>query len=266
MGCGMPEYEHWLLTTDAHVATLTLNRPDVMNRLTAQTFYELRDITARLRAERDIWAVILQGRGKHFSIGVDVDLIRSRIDQSEQANREFLSGLQRCLDDFEALEKPTIAKLHGFCIGGGLILALCCDFRIASQRTVFSLPEVRLGIGVIMGTQRVTRVAGVAATKEMILLGKRLNANAAQAHGLVNSVVRPEELHTVVMTLANRFQELPPRTVGIAKRIINVGHNLSMRESQGLEIDAQAEVLGSPDLREAIESYVERRRPQFTGE
>jgi enoyl-CoA hydratase len=266
MGCGMSECGHWLLTDEAHVATLTLNRPDVMNRLTAQTLYELRDITARLRTERDIWAVIVQGRGKHFSVGVDVNLIRNRIDQSEQANREFLLGLQRCLDDFEALEKPTIAKLHGFCIGGGLILALCCDFRIASQRAVFGLPEVRLGIGVIMGTQRVTRVAGVSATKEMVLLGKRFNASAAHAYGLVHSVVPPEELHTEVVTLANRFQELPPRTVGIAKRIINVGHNLSMRESQDLEIDAQAVVLGSPDLREAIESYVEQRRPRFTGE
>ncbi len=266
MNCGMPEYEHWLLTTEAHVVTLTLNRPDVMNRLTAQTLYELRDITARLRTERDIWAVIVQGRGKHFSIGMDVNLIRSRIGQSEQANREFLSGIQRCLDDFEALEKPTIAKLHGFCIGGGLILALCCDFRIASQRTVFSLPEVRLGIGVIMGTQRVTRVVGVAAAKELILLGKRLDASAAQACGLVHSVVPPEKLHPAVVTLANRFQDLPPRTVGIAKRIINVGHNLSMRASQDLEIDAQAEVLGSHDLHEAIGSYVERRRPRFTGE
>jgi enoyl-CoA hydratase/carnithine racemase len=117
-----------------------------------------------------------------------------------------------------------------------------------------------------MGTQRVTRVAGVAATKEMILLGKRFSANDAQAYGLVNRVVPPDELDAAVAALAEKFQQLPPRTVGIAKRIINVGHNLSMRESQNLEIDAQAELLDSPDLQEAIESYLEKRRPQFTGE
>jgi enoyl-CoA hydratase/carnithine racemase len=262
----MSEYQHWLLSEEGHVATLTLNRPDAMNSLTSETLYELRDITAYLRTRRNVWVVIVQGQGKHFSTGMDVSVIQERLDQSEQANREYLLSLQQCLDDFEALEKPTIAKLQGFCIGGGLILALCCDFRIASQRTVFSLPEVKLGIGVIMGTQRVSRVAGVAATKEMILLGKRFNANDAQAYGLVNRVVPPDELDAAVAALAEKFQQLAPRTVGIAKRIINVGHNLSIRESQNLEIDAQAELLDSPDMQEAIESYLEKRRPQFTGE
>ena len=210
--------------------------------------------------------VIVQGRGKHFSVGMDVSVIKGRVDQPKQANRKYLLSLQQCLDDFEALEKPTIAKLHGFCIGGGLILALCCDFRIASQRTVFNLPEVKLGIPVLWGTRRLTRVAGVAAAKEMILLGKRFKASVAQAYGLLHEVVPPDELDKTVAALAAKFQRLPPRTVGIAKRIIHSGYDLSMRESQNLEIDALAELLDSPDLREAIESYSEKRRPQFTGE
>jgi enoyl-CoA hydratase/carnithine racemase len=197
---------------------------------------------------------------------MDLATIQERLDQPERANREFLRGLQQCLDDFEALEKPTIAKIQGFCLGGGLILALCCDFRIASQRTVFSLPEVKLGMGVLMGTQRVTRVAGVAATKEMILLGKRFNADDALAYGLVHQVVPPDELDAAVAGLAAKFQTLPPRTVGIAKRIINEGYHLSLRESQDLEIEAQAELLDSPDMREALRSYVDKRQPRFTGE
>jgi len=262
----MSEYQHWLLTEEAHIAILTLNRPEAMNSLTAETLYELRDITAYLRTRKNAWVVIVQGQGDHFSIGMDVEVIKGRIDQPKQANREYLLGLQRCLDDFEALEKPTIAKLHGFCIGGGLILALCCDFRIASQRTIFSLPEVKLGIPVLWGTQRLARVVGAGAAKEMILLGKRFNARAAQAYGLLHKVVPPDELDTTVAALADKFQRLPPRTVGIAKRIINSGYNLSMRDGQNLEIDALAALLDSPDLREAIESYTEKRRPQFTGE
>jgi enoyl-CoA hydratase/carnithine racemase len=262
----MSEYQHWLLTEEAHIVTLTLNRPDTMNSLTAETLYELRDITAYLRTRKDVWVVIVQGRGDHFSIGMDVSTIKGRMAQSEQANREYLLSLQQCLDSFEALEKPVIAKLHGFCIGGGLILALCCDFRIASQRTVFSLPEVKLGIPVLWGTQRLARVVGAGAAKEMILLGKRFNARAAQAYGLLHKVVPPDELDTTVAALADEFQKLPPRTVGIAKRIINSGYNLSMHDSQNLEIDALAELLDSPDLPEAIESYSEKRRPQFTGE
>ena len=259
------EYQHWLLSEEGHVATLTLNRPDAMNSLTPKTLYELRDVTAYLCTRRNVWAVIVEGQGKHFSTGMDVSVIQERLDQSEQANREYLLGLQQCLDDFEALEKPTIAKLKGFCIGGGLILALCCDFRIASQRTIFSLPEVKLGMGVIMGTQRVTRVAGVAATKEMILLGKRFNANAALEYGLVNKVVPPEELDAAVAALAARFRALPPRTVGVAKRIIDAGYHLSMRESQDLEVEAQAELLASHDVREAFESYLDKRQQRFTG-
>lgn len=262
----MPEYQHWLLSQEGHVATLTLNRPEDSNSLTAETFYELRDITAFLRTRKDAWAVIVQGRGKHFSLGADVSVIRERLDRSEHANREFLLDLQGCLDDFEALEKPTIAKLRGFCIGGGLILALCCDFRVASKRTIFSLPEVKLGLGVIMGTQRVTRVAGVAATKEMILLGGRFKAATALEYGLVNQVVAPDELDAAVARLAGKFRGLPPRTVGVAKRIINEGYSLSLRESQDLEIDAQVELVDSPDLREAIASYLEKRPPRFVGE
>jgi enoyl-CoA hydratase/carnithine racemase len=262
----MPEYQNWLLTKEAHLATLTLNRPDAANNLTAETLFELRAITAHLRADKNVWAVVVQGQGRHFSTGMDVSLFKERLDHSKSANRELLMDLQRCLDEFESLEKPTIAKLHGFCIGGGLILALCCDFRIASQRTIFSLPEVTLGLVVLMGTQRVTRVAGLAATKEMILLGKRFNARAAQAYGLLHCVVPPDELDAAVAALAARFEKLPPRTVGIAKRIINLGHNLSMRDSQDLEVEALVELLDSPDLREGIDSFLDKRQPQFAGE
>jgi enoyl-CoA hydratase/carnithine racemase len=159
----------------------------------------------------------------------------------------------------------TVAKLKGFCIGGGLLLALCCDFRIASERTVFSFPEVKLGIAVLMGTQRVTRVAGIAAAKEMILLGERFGARKAEAHGLVHKVVPPRDLDDAVTALAGKFRSLPPRTVGIAKRIIQDGYSLSLRASQELEIDAQAELLASHDIREALASYREKRRPAFTG-
>ena len=262
----MPKYRHWLLAEEAHIATLTLSRPDALNSLTPETLYELRDITARLRTEKDTWVVILQGQGRHFSTGMDLASIQERLDQPEQANREHLLSLQQCLDDFEGLEKPTIAKLHGFCIGGGLILALCCDFRIASKRTVFSLPEVRLGMAVLMGTQRVTRVAGVAAAKELILLGKRFNADAAQAYGLVHQVVPPDELDAAVAAFAEQFEKLPPRAVGVAKRIINQGHGLSIRESQDLELDAQAELLNTRDLGEAMVSCLENRAPKLTGE
>jgi len=234
--------------------------------LTLETFQELKDITDHLRASKDIWVVILEGKGKHFSTGIDVTVISSLIDYPEGPFREALLDMQNCLDAFEALEKPTIAKLRGFCLGDGLILALCCDFRIASRWTVLGFPEVKRGVPVIAGTQRVTRIAGVATTKELILLGRNFNARTAKEYGLVHKVVPPDELETAVARFASKFLKLPPQTVGAAKRVIDVGSYLPLRASQDLEIDAQAKLLQSPDFKEAVNSFIEGRPPQFIGE
>ena len=262
----MSEYQNWLFSQEEHIATLTLNRPEHSNNLTLETFQELRDITAHLRASKAIWAVIVEGKGKHFSVGADVNIIRSMIDYPQEPFREALLDMQDCLDEFEALEKPTIAKLQGFCLGGGMILALCCDFRIASQRTVLGFPEVKIGVPVIMGTQRVARVAGVSTTKELILLGRNFNSRTAKEYGLVHKVVPPDELDTAVARFASKFLKLPPRTVGGAKRLIDVGSNLPLRASQDLEIEVQAELLKSPDFKEAVTSFIEGRPPRFIGE
>ncbi len=262
----MTEYQHWLFSSQNHIATLSLNRPEQSNSLMLETFQELGEITNRLRGDKDIWVVIVEGKGKHFSIGVDLAVIHSIIDSPEGSFRKNLLAMQQSLDAFEALEKPTIAKLHGFCLGGGLILALCCDFRIASQRTVLGLPEVKRGVAVIAGTKRVTRVVGVAAAKEMILLCRNINASTAKEYGLVHEIVPPEELDQAALSLAEKFLRLPPRTVGGAKRIINEGSSLTLRASQDLEIDVQAELLDSPDFKEAISSFLEDRPPNFVGE
>lgn len=262
----MPNYQHWLYSQEDQVTTLTLNRPQAGNSLTSETLHELREISTRLRQSKEVRAVILEGQGKHFSVGMDRGVIEGLIGQPETACREHLQELQACFDAFEALDKPTIARLHGFCLGGGLILALCCDFRIASGRTIFGMPEVKLGLVVSMGTQRLTRLAGTAATKEIVMLGERFNARTAQAYGLLHKLVPPDELDAAVAALTDKFRRLPPRTVGAAKHVINEGHHLSMRGSQELELDAQMKLLDSPDSHEALQSFVEKRRPRFTGE
>jgi enoyl-CoA hydratase/carnithine racemase len=262
----MGTYEHWILTREGRIATLTLNRPEVRNSLTSQTLHELRDAIADLRSRKNVWVVILTGAGRHFSIGFDVNQVRDRIDESEESVREYLADQQRSVDELESLEKPVIAQLHGYCIGGGLILALCCDFRVASERTLFSLPEVRLGFPVLWGTQRIGRVVGEAVAKELVLLGKRLRAREALSCGLVHRVVPPGELEATTRSLASTFLALPPRTVGIAKRIINMSHGVSIRENEDQEIDVLSELLTSPDLREALDSFLEKRPPRFTGQ
>ena len=262
----MSIYQHWQITSNDNITTLTLNRPEANNSLLLETLAELRTIMKDLSADKETWAVIVQGQGEHFCTGFDTTVLQSMPGHPETDFREQLLEMQLAFDDLESLEKPTLAKLQGFCLGGGLILALCCDFRIASQKTVFALPEIKIGMAVLAGTQRITRVAGIAATKELVLLGKRLHAEAAHTYGLVHQVVPADQLDLAVNALADKFRKLPPRTTAIAKRIINQGQYLSLRESQNLEIDAQAELLDSPDFREAVESYLEKRPPRFTGE
>lgn len=262
----MGDYEHWQLDVEEHIATLTLNRPGDSNSLLPQTIHELADITEYLATNKEAWVVILQGKGVHFSIGVDVEVIRQMIELDDESFREELSAMQQELDAFEALQVPTIAKLNGFCLGGGLVLALCCDFRIASERTIFGLPEVKRGIPVLMGTHRLTGIIGPAAAKEMILLAELIKADHALSLGLIHEVVHQDDLNNSVTALAEKFLKLPPRTVRAAKRIFQEGYSLPLRESQELEIEVQADLMDSSDMREALQSFFEKRPPQYTGD
>ena len=258
------EFQHWQLAISNHIAYLTLNRPQQKNRLGNQTFQELKTITAFLSTNSEVWVVLLQANGDSFSAGVDVSLIGDMIGQDEQQYAANLRASQEILDAFEALEKPVIAALHGYVIGGGMILALCCDFRIAADNTIFGLPEVKRSIGVIMGTQRITRTIGIAHTKELVMLGNNIDAERAYQMGLVNQVVPVATLKEKAEAYATQFLGLPPLAVGLCKKIINEGQFLE-RAGQDLEIESQAALLDTADFKEAIASFFEKRKPVFEG-
>jgi enoyl-CoA hydratase/carnithine racemase len=257
--------DHLQLEISDHVATLTINRPSESNSLLPETFNQLGEFTERLAADPKVWVIILQGEGAHFSIGVDIEVIRQLTEMKNDSFVRDLRAMQLALDAFEGLQKPVIAKLHGFCMGGGLMLALCCDFRVASGRTFFGFPEVKRGIPVIMGTHRLTRTIGPAAAKEMIYLGKLIKAETALELGLVHKVVSQDDLDRSVERLAGQFLKLPPRTVSAVKRIFQEGDSLSLRESQELEIQVQVSLMDSPDMREALQSFLDKRSPEFKG-
>lgn len=257
-------FQHWTLEIKEHLAYLTLNRPKQKNRIDNTTLMELGEITEIINKDSRIWVIILKANGVCFSAGVDVSLIGSMIDQEINAYRKNLKTAQSFLDAFEAIEKPIVAALHGHVIGGGMILALCCDFRIAARNTVFGLPEVKRSIGVIMGTQRITRTIGIAHTKELAMLGKPIDAKRALHIGLVNEVVPLEDLENRTTEFAKQFLELPPLAVGLCKKIINEGQFLE-RAGQDLEIEAQAALLKTEDFKEAISSFFEKRKPVFKG-
>ena len=255
----------WLTTINNHVATLTLNRAEVQNRLDDQTLRELREHALDLNANSEVWAIILQAAGEHFSVGMDVNAISNLQSLDPDAMQTNLVDLQQCLVAFEQISKPKVASIQGYCLGGALLLALCCDFRIASSTAKFGFPEVKRSIAVIMGTQRITKISGIAATKEMVLLGELFNVQQARQYNLLHHVFEPDQLQNQVVQFANKFQNLPPAAVSIANQIIDHGYSMSLDESMALETELQLAVLQTNDFQEAIQSFFEKRPPQYHG-
>ncbi len=258
------DYQHWLFEVESHVAHLTLNRPEQRNRIGDVTLKELALITEEIKGNVDIRAVILRSKGDDFSTGVDVSLIGDMIGSDRATFKKNLRSSQAVLDAFESIEKPIVAALQGYVIGGGLVLALCCDFRIAADNVRVCLPEVKRSIGVIMGTQRITNTIGKAHTKELVMLGNTVTADRAYQMGLFNEVVARDELENRVTTFAEQFLHLPPLAVGLCKKIIDEGQFLQ-RNGQDMEIEAQSKLLDTEDFKEAISSFFEKRKPVYKG-
>ncbi|HAI77222.1 MAG TPA: enoyl-CoA hydratase/isomerase family protein [Microscillaceae bacterium] len=258
-------YQQWEFEVIDHVARMRINRPASMNSLDAATLDELEAIAKHIQTNPDIWMVVLEGKGDHFSVGVDTSAIFSLPTAPKATFKEGLRHQQHCIDTFEAIKKPKIAKIQGYCIGGGMILAACCDFRIVAENAQFSLPEVKLGIAVIMGTYRITRLVGVAKVKEMILLGDFFKAAEAQQYGLVSALVKPDALEETVQQWIAKLKVSPPRTLAIANQIIDEGLSMDLQDSQRLEVELQTGLLGSPDWQEAIQSFSEKRKGNYQG-
>lgn len=261
----MTTYENWSLTVEDRIATVTLERAEKMNTLTPVALLELRQLAHDLEHNDDVWAVILQGAGDHFSAGVDVGVIGQMVGQDAAAFGDQLRELQTCLEAWEALPKPTIAKIKGYCVGGGVILSLCCDFRLMDSTAKVIVPEVKRGIAVIMGTKRLTRTIGLARTKELTMLGDSITAAQAYEYGLATRVFPTELFEQEVSAFAAKFRQLPPLTVKICKQIAEDSQFLNLAENQAQEIALQSPLLQTEDMGEAIASFFEKRPPVFKG-
>lgn len=261
----MSRLENWELNLKDHIGYVTLVRAQTNNDISLATLLELRELASWLSQDDQTWVVVIQGEGPHFSSGMELQVFIDRKESRGTDLAEFVRVQQACLDAWQRLPLVTIAKISGFCIGGGLLLALCCDFRVASTRTILSMPEIRLGIPPLWGTKRLVDLVGLARAKEIVLLGKRYRAEEALEIGLIHQVVSEVELANTVTKLAERFTRLPPRTVGLTKGIIDHSLNQDLNESQEEEVTALISLLDSPDLVEAINSYIEKRSPHYVG-
>jgi enoyl-CoA hydratase/3-hydroxyacyl-CoA dehydrogenase len=246
------------------IATITMNRPEAMNALNEKVLRELKEAIAQVRDDPSVRVVIITGEGPAFVAGAD---IRAMMAKSLIEIREFTRFGHEVLKGIERLEKPVIAAINGFALGGGLELALACDIRLASTEARMGFPEVGLGIFPgFGGTQRTTRLIGKGRASELIFTGSQIGGEEAASIGLVNRVVPPQQLMTEARRLAVRIAAQAPIAVGRAKTAINQALQSDLDSGLTFELEAVTLTFGTQDQKEGMTAFLERRRPEFRGE
>jgi len=248
-------------------AFVTLNRPEAANALSEGLVAALGKAFAQLAADvkhgADIRAVVVTGAGKAFCAGADLKERRAMTLEQTWAFLDVLNGLMNAI---AAFPRPVIAAINGAAFGGGLELALACDLRVAADTAEMGLTEVRIGvIPGAGGTQRLARVASVAAAKELILTGRRVRAQRARELGIVAEVVPAADLAAAAAKLADDIAAAGPLAVAAAKRAIDGGAALELADGLALEAACYEEVLASEDRNEGLNAFAEKRAPAFKG-
>ncbi|HVZ72298.1 MAG TPA: enoyl-CoA hydratase-related protein [Polyangia bacterium] len=248
-------------------AVVTLNRPQAANALSCELVGALGHAFDRIAQGEEgeaVRAVIVTGAGdKAFCAGAD---LKERRAMTLDETKSFLRHLNKVVDTIAAFPKPVIAAINGAAYGGGLELALACDFRLAAETAEVGLVETRLGIiPGAGGTQRLARVTSVAVAKELILTGRRIGAARAKELGVVGAVVPAAELAAAAQKLAAELAGAGPLALAQAKKAIDGGVGLPMKDALAVERASYAVVLESEDRNEGLAAFAEKRPPKFTG-
>jgi len=247
---------------DGGVALVAINRPEALNALNGKVFMELGGVFEEMGRDDRVRAVVLTGEGdRAFAAGSDITEMRR---YSVLEAREFAGAANRTQEKIETFEKPVIAAINGFALGGGCELAMACDIRIASDNAKFGQPEINLGlIPGAGGTQRLARLIGLGRAKELVYSGKIIDAARAYEWGLVNRVVPQAELIGEAMKLASVIAGKSLPILALAKEAFNNGFNLDLDRALRLEIGCFAACFGTEDHREGMLAFAEKRKPAF---
>jgi enoyl-CoA hydratase len=246
----------------AGVALITLDRPEVLNALDAETMRQLVEALERLDTDEACRCVVITGAGERaFAAGADIKEMADATPVSLTIANSFARW-----ERIKRVRVPLIAAVRGFALGGGCELAMACDMIVAADDATFGQPEIRIGIMPgAGGTQRLTRALGKARAMEMILTGRTLSAHDAEKHGLVTRVVAREETVPAALELAVEVATMPPLAVMAAKEAVNRAYELSLEA--GLEFERRTFFLlfSSEDQKEGMRAFIEKRPPDWTG-
>jgi enoyl-CoA hydratase len=261
---------------EAHVATVTLKGPGKGNAMGPDFWRECPQVFAALDARDDVRVLLVRGAGKAFSYGMDLMAMAAQVGELMTANAgpvertrllALIDEMQRALHAAFQCRKPVIAAVHGWCIGGGLDLVSACDVRVCSADARFSLREVKVGMVADVGSlQRLPHIIGDAATRELALTGRDIDAARAHALGLVSEVFSDEgALFAGARALAQQIADNPPLVVQGIKRVMNARVEDELLRGLRHVATWNAAFLGSEDLGEAMAAFAEKRAPRFSG-
>lgn len=258
------KYQYLLYTTENGIATVTINRPEVLNALNSKVYAELCKLFTDIDKDSEVKVVIITGSGeKSFVAGTDVAEMQP---MSNITIRDFLVLVRETMVKIEKLPKPVIAAINGFALGGGLELAMACDLRIASENAKLGQPEINLGIiPGAGGTQRLTRLVGIAKAKELVYTGDVIDADTAHSIGLINKVVPANDLMAEAESLAQKIAGKGGVALSLAKAAISGGANMDLSSGLDLEMQCFALCFATEDQKEGMRAFLEKRKPQFKG-
>ena len=254
------------VSTEGAVGWLTLNRPERLNAMNADMLVEIALATHELDQIPDIRVVIIQGEGRAFSSGADLFDSPSKdaahgSSKSLLARREIFQNGRRMADAIENMRATTIARLHGYVVGGGVVLASACDLRIAEEGTIFSIPEVAIGIPLAWGgIPRLVRDIGTVMTKELVMTCREFDACEAKSIGLINRVAPAGTLDEVVLSLARQIAEMPAVPIAITKEHVNaIGKVMSAGLTSFSDGDALLNAFDDEESTKARDIYKAQR-------
>jgi enoyl-CoA hydratase len=260
----LDDLQHILVERDGAVATITINRPKVLNALSMATLDELRRAILALKVDDGVRAIILTGAGdKSFIAGADINELS---EQTPVGGREHALRGQHVLDLVEHMGKPVIAAINGYALGGGCELAMACTIRIAADSAKLGQPEINLGIiPGYGGTQRLSRLIGRGRALELMLTGDQLTAAEAHRLGLVNRVVTGANLMGEARKLAHALAAKAPIAVRYIIDAVNKGLQMPLPEAQVFEATLFGLVSTTEDMREGTRAFLEKRKAEFKG-
>jgi len=253
-------------TPEAGILTITLNRPKKLNAFDEQMIREMRSVVWKANFDDSIRVIVITGEGRAFCSGRDINGLDYENNLETPGYRAYVRANHELFDDIEAIEKPVIAAINGTCAGGGVEMAIACDFRMASPAAQFLLPENQLGVIPASGAcSRMIQMIGIGRLKEMVMAALPIDAEEAYRIGLIHRVFPADRLIEKTMEFARQLLKRAPQAMGMGKHIVNMCQNVDTETGRLLERLGQSVLIRTADNKEGMQSFRDKRAPKFSG-